>query len=63
LKKPFPFNPGEKAVPIQPRSKSRPHSTQPKKPFPFNPGKKPSSSNPDEKAVPIQLSRSDYPAA
>ncbi len=30
----------EKAVPIQPSRKSRPHSTQPKKPFLFNSGKK-----------------------
>jgi hypothetical protein len=45
VKKPFPFNPGEKAVPIQPRWKSRPYPTHLKKPFPFNPG---------EKAVPIQ---------
>jgi hypothetical protein len=46
IKKPFPYNPHEKAVPIQPRRKSRTHSTQSKKPFPFNTG---------EKAVPIQL--------
>jgi hypothetical protein len=48
MKKPFSFNPVEKAVPIQPSRKSRFHSTQPKKPFPFSPL---------EKAVPIlQLS-------
>jgi hypothetical protein len=42
---PFPFNPFEKAVPIQPIRKSRSHSTHLKKPFPFNPF---------EEAVPIQ---------
>jgi hypothetical protein len=42
----------EKAVPIQPSRKSRPHPTQPKKPFSFNSGKK---------AVPIQPSRKSRP--
>jgi hypothetical protein len=46
LKKPFPFNPFEKAVPIQLIRKSRPQPTQLKKPLPFNSF---------EKAVFIQL--------
>jgi hypothetical protein len=46
MRKPSPFNPFGKAIPIQLIWKSRPHSTQPKKPSPFNSF---------EKAVPIQL--------
>jgi hypothetical protein len=45
IQKPFSFNSFEKAVPIQPSRKSRPHSTH---------LKKPSSFNPVEKVVPSQ---------
>ncbi len=45
MKKPFPLNPVEKAVLIQPSRESRPHSTHLRKPSAFNPV---------EKAVPIQ---------
>jgi hypothetical protein len=57
MKKPSPFNPVEKAVPIQSSRKSRSNSTHMKKPSPFNPYEKAVLIQLSRKAVLIQLSR------